>query len=192
MTAGKIFGRAGRTLLVAIALAEVGIGTFLITTAEDRVQKEMAAQEQFRFATLRTQNPEARFAFRYPPDWEVTHERLRSELTNPGKDVVVALGRAPSGDLLASGEDLKSLLDGSYPRVRETSKRLDFIRGEPALITRGRAVNDAGSPLHYWLVIIEGQDQNFAISSFISTSADRAEAMEQVHEVVRSFDAGTF
>ena len=189
MTVGKLFGRAGRTLLVLIALTEVGIGAFLITTAEDRVHKEITKQEQFHFATLRTQNPAARFAFRYPPDWEVRHEGVRSELTNPGKDVVVAIGPAPSGDVLASGEDLRLLLDVSYSDVRETAKRLDFIKGEPALITRGRAVNETGAPLHYALVIIEAQDQNFAVSSFISTSADRRTAMERVNEVVRSFSA---
>ena len=186
-TPRRALGRAGRTLLVAIAVAEIGAGILLMSSVEEKAKTEMAEQAQFRFATAQTENDDARFAFRYPPDWRVTHVAGRSELRDPGDKIVIALGPAPRGDLLHAGEDMHLLLEQSYTDVTRTAKKLDFIGAEPALMMRGRAVNDAGSLLAYSLVILEGDTENYAITGFVSSSADTKEARLMLDEVIRSF-----
>lgn len=182
--------RLGKTLLVVIAVTEV-VAFFVLTNRTERRLEPVAPRTpSFRLATNTAHNDLGRFSFHFPPEWDVAHEEMVSTLKNPGGRAVVALGRAPAGELFGVTEQVTSRLEDTYRDVTQSSNRSTIIDGNLALVTKGVATNRQGATLRYRIAVIEGDEKNYAITAFVLDHADGDRAHASIGEIIASFEPG--
>jgi hypothetical protein len=122
------------------------------------------------------------YAFDYPKGWEVKNEDSVTKLLSPGNDIAIAIGPAPSGDVLSASDQLVDGVSDRYAEAVTESRELTRVGGNLGLTVAGTAVNEFGIKVRYSITTIEGSEgSNYAITSFAAPEAKDAErALEEV------------
>lgn len=132
-------------------------------------------------------HPRLGYSFDYPDGWTVERQAAVTKLVAPGNDMAIAVGPAPSGDVLASNDSLLAGLGDRYENIQADAPRLTRVGGELGLTVTGTAVNEVGVTVTFKIVTIEGGERSYAITSFAAPSAVK-DAKDALDIVVGGFE----
>ena len=139
--------------------------------------------------SARHTNEAAGYSFLRPAGWEVSGSGTVSRVTSPDSDVTVSFGLGSDGGLRGSSADLAASIQDIYhgAELLEGPRR-DTIAGHPAVLVGGRAVTDSGVTVRFLAITLRVEDENYAISVFVSDAADPVTVLPAVEYIVASFE----
>lgn len=177
-----------KALVVVALVVELVVVVILISGRSDNgtssepttAATRSGNQERFRDAGVP-------YSFDYPDGWEIENADSVTKLLSPGNDIAIAIGPAPSGDVLSASDQLVDGVADRYADAKTKSRELTRVGGNLGLSVAGTAVNEFGVKVHFAIVTIEGTGgDNFAITSFAAPDAERPQ--QALQEVVAGFD----
>jgi hypothetical protein len=138
--------------------------------------------------SARHTNEAAGYSFLRPAGWEVSGSGTVSRITSPDRDVTVSFGLGSDGGLGGSSADLAASIRDIYDGAELEGPRRDTIAGHPAVLVGGRAVNDSGVTVRFLAITLRVEDENYAISVFVSDASDPVTVLPAVEYIVASFE----
>lgn len=138
--------------------------------------------------SARHTNEAAGYSFLRPAGWEVSGSGTVSRITSPDRDVTVSFGLGSDGDLRGSSADLAASIQDIYQGAELEGPRRHTIAGHPAVLVGGRAVNDSGVTVRFLAITLRVEDENYAISVFVSDASDPVTVLPAVEYIVASFE----
>lgn len=127
------------------------------------------------------------YSFDYPDGWELENEESVTKLLSPGNDIAIAIGPAPSGDVLSASDQLVDGVSDRYTDAATESRELTRVGGNLGLTVAGTAVNEFGIKVRFSITTIEGSEgDNYAITSFAAPKAKNADGA--LDEVIDGFE----
>ena len=139
--------------------------------------------------SARHTNEAAGYSFLRPAGWEVSGSGTVSRITSPDRDVTVSFGLGSHGGLRGSSADLAASIRDIYHDAELEGLRRDTVAGHPAVLVGGKAVNDSGVTVRFLAISLRVEDENYAISVFVSDASDPVEVLPAVNHIVASFEA---
>lgn len=135
----------------------------------------------------RFEDPEVPYSFAYPKGWQLENDDMVTKLVSPGNNIAIAVGPAPSGDVLVLSDRLVEGITERYADARTKSRKLVSVGGNLGLTVSGTAINRFGVRVRFAIVTIEGTEgsNNYAITSF--AAADVEDPERALQEVVDDF-----
>lgn len=129
-----------------------------------------------------------RFSLQVPTDLEIRRHGRAAQFVSPDRELVVAVAPV-EGDTLrdSNGALLESLRGGGYARFAVLHRGRDVVEGRRVRTTYGQAVNDAGTPVRFVALVLDGKRHNYAISAFTPEGSDPTEVLPRLHALVNSF-----
>ena len=135
----------------------------------------------------RFEDGDAPYSFDYPDGWEIENEDAITKLLSPGNDIAIAIGPAPSGDVLAASDQLVDGVADRYADAVTKDRKLTRVGGNLGLTVSGTAVNEFGVKVRFAIVTVEGNEgDNFAITSFAGPDAKNPDGA--LNEVIDGFE----
>lgn len=131
----------------------------------------------------------ASYGYLYPPKWDLREDGAVSKIVNQEGNVLVSFGPGPDGQLEPAMESFAALLDESYADFKKTGEERRTIGKNQALVFEGTALNEAGLPLRWTALLVEGDEDNYAIAAFSAANVDPSQIDPTLEEVFRSFTA---
>jgi hypothetical protein len=138
--------------------------------------------------SARHTNEAAGYSFLRPGGWEVSESGTVTELVGPDHDVTVSFGLGPAGSLQGSSTAFATLIEDRYDHAELVGPQRETIAGHPAVLVGGSAVNDAGLPIRILAITLRVEDENYAISVFVSDASDPVRILPVVEDILASFD----
>jgi predicted Zn-dependent protease len=176
-----------KALVVIALVVELVVVIVLISGRSDVTTIEPPAAAPSSETGSRFEDEDAPYSFDYPDGWEIENADAITKLLSPGNDIAIAIGPAPSGDVLAASDQLVDGLAERYADATTKSRELTRVGGNLGLTVAGTAVNEFGVKVRFAIVTVEGNEgNNFAITSFAAPAAKDPEAALQ--EVVDGFE----
>lgn len=176
-----------KALVVIALVVELVVVIVLISGRSDVTTTEPQAAAPTSDTGSRFEDGNAPYSFDYPEGWEIENEDSVTKLLSPGNDIAIAIGPAPSGDVLAASDQLVDGLAERYAEATTKSRELTRVGGNLGLTVAGTAVNEFGVKVRFAIVTVEGNEgENFAITSFAAPAAKNPEGALQ--EVVDGFE----
>lgn len=135
----------------------------------------------------RFEDPDVPYSFAYPQGWKLETGDRVTKLLSPGNDIAIAVGPAPSGDVLVASDRLIEGVVARYSDAETKGRKLTSVGGNLGLTVTGSAVNEFGVRVRFAIVTIEGpeDDKNYAITSFAAPDARNPE--RAVREITADF-----
>ena len=135
----------------------------------------------------RFEDEDAPYSFDYPDGWEIENEDAITKLLSPGNNIAIAIGPAPSGDVLAASDQLVDGVAERYADAVTKDRELTRVGGNLGLTVTGTAVNEFGVKVRFAIVTVEGNEgDNFAITSFAAPDVKNPDVALQ--EVIDGFE----
>jgi hypothetical protein len=148
---------------------------------------EEATEAEARFATKPHANSRAGYSFAYPPRWRLEDRGTLAEVTSPGREVSVSFGLGARGSLQRASLRFVEELDESYRKLTLSGFQLTLVDSEPAVSFTGSAVSDKGIPIRFQAISLAGPERNYSLVVFVAASAEPAEVLPPVEEILGSF-----
>lgn len=155
-------------------------------TVVEPTEPEPRETSGLRFATEVYVNDAARYAFNYPPRWELETTGSVTKVTSPDESTVVTFGLGLPGPLNATVSSLTDLIEQQYGETRfpGATARIDGGRG---VEVTGRVVNEEGVRLVFRALAIEGEDDNYAVTVFSTADPVSGRVRAETEELLDSF-----
>lgn len=177
---------AWKGLVIAALLVELVV---IVVLVRDRGAVPPASRdaEVTTAAGTRFDEPGVPYSFDYPDEWELDNDGAVTKLLAPGNDIAIAVGPAPSGDVLASSDQLVEGVAARYTDAETKIRELTRVNGNLGVSVSGIAVNRFGVSVRFSIVTVEGETKNYAITAF--AAGDTAEVADRaLAEVVNDFE----
>lgn len=139
-------------------------------------------------ATRRLVSRQGGFAVAAPRDLEATAQGATIRLTSPTKDLVVVVGPAGDGPMLAAENRVLAGLRQQYDALSVLGQEPVALDGRRGSTTYGQAVNDAGARLRFAVVVVHAGRRNYAVASYTARDADPATVLPRVNAVANGFE----
>ena len=178
---------AWKGLVIAALLVELVV---IVVLVRDRGIEPVRSSDETTTsaATERFDEPGAPYSFAYPDKWELENDGSVTKLLSPGNDIAIAVGPAPSGDVLASSDQLVEGVAARYTDAETKSRELTRVNGNLGVSVSGTAVNQFGVSVRFSIVTVEGENKNYAITAFAAQDVEVDVAERALAEVVEDFE----
>jgi len=167
------------TAVVLLGVAVIGPGEMQSSTAAGS------------FETKTITNAKGGYVFTAPASW-VTHKRGRSTtLFSADRDVVVAVGPAPKGDLAAAGEKIFDSMTATYSKVRFLGATKQSVGTREAVVFSGLGTNGDKVRLRFVGVTFTDGGRNYSMTAFTREASDPDQVLPRIETILDSFSPST-
>lgn len=182
-------GSRGRTvgaIVVALILAgAIGTLYYFAPWEKDQPPQQTPADSDVDFETY--ESGRGGYAFDYPSDWTLSEEDTFTQISSPGKEIIVSFGVAPAGDLLFSTESLIDLLRDTYSPLEVEASELGSTSGYVSMTRSGTGTSESGEKFDFEAMVLETKARNYALLSFESAEQASEENRSLADRIIASF-----
>lgn len=178
-----------KSLVLFLAFVELATLAYFLVLKNDTARQLRATPSPISEFNLEGYvNQSAGFSFDRPQGWDVTTAGRTVKVVDPKKQIALAVGPAPTGNVSDSLDTLLTLLDSNYHDVKVLDRNVRFLDNDVAVTASGQATNIEGKKMVFIVVTTEGDSQNYAIAAFTSRDKETGRTKRLVAEVVDSFE----
>ena len=186
---GQVRRRRGRWILIGAVLAFVlgaAGGVILWQSRSGDAGLGTAAQPPAD-QTARAENARGGYAFRHPGTWAVTEDSTKTDVTDPGRHVMVSLDVGPRGTIEAESEPFVGSVTAGWLDVQMEAPYHRILGAGPAVFAGGTGVDGLGRSLRFLTIIVDGGSTNYTISVLVPTTWHPLTLQPAIEQIVSSF-----
>jgi hypothetical protein len=171
---------------VSFVVAVVLLGVAVVGPEE--IQSSTATGS---FQTKTITNAKGGYAFTAPASWVTQKQGRSTTLFSADRDVVVAVGPAPKGDLAAAGEQVFGSMTETYSKVRFLGASRQTVGGREAVVFSGLGTNDDKVRLRFVGVTFIDGGRNHSMTAFTRMASDPERVLPRIETILDSFSPST-
>ena len=133
-------------------------------------------------------NAQAGYTFSFPDSWQLSRSEETARLVSSDGGVVMVFGVAPPGPLEEASVRVVESLTDTYRNAKLVTGEIERTPGGIRFLTvGGKASHATGAPVRFLVIIIQGPDENQAITVRFSSHSDPLDALPAIRKVIASY-----
>lgn len=143
------------------------------------------------FETKTITNAKGGYAFAAPASWAPRKQGRSTTLFSPDRDVVVAVGPAPRGNLASAGEEIFDSMTATYSKVRFLGATKQAVGTREAVVFSGLGTNAAKVRVRFVGVTFTDGGRNHSMTAFTREASDPERVLPRIETILDTFTPRT-